>query len=304
MIKLFTHTDLDGVGCAVLAKLVFGYKKLEIEYCNYDEINEKVKHYILNDIEKNDVCYITDISITEDLAEYINENNLNFYLFDHHQTALDLNKYDWCTVKIEDKFTNYKTCGTELYYNWLAESGCLNKNVVLDKFVEVIRDYDTWRWSTIGENGIISKQINDLFYLYGRDAFIDWCMLKIYDCEFPLLSKSDKLLLDLKQKEIDDYIETKDKTMFITTMGNHTFGVVFAERFFSELGNKLCIRHPEIDYVAMINMDGTVSYRTIKDDINLGIDVAKLYGGGGHPKSAGSQFGSDIRLKTMESIFC
>lgn len=24
MIKLFTHTDLDGIGCAVLAKLAFG----------------------------------------------------------------------------------------------------------------------------------------------------------------------------------------------------------------------------------------------------------------------------------------
>ena len=24
MVKLFTHTDLDGIGCAVLAKLAFG----------------------------------------------------------------------------------------------------------------------------------------------------------------------------------------------------------------------------------------------------------------------------------------
>ena len=42
MIKLFTHTDLDGIGCAILAKLAFG-EEVDIEYCDYDNINEKVK---------------------------------------------------------------------------------------------------------------------------------------------------------------------------------------------------------------------------------------------------------------------
>ena len=40
-IKLFTHTDLDGVGCAILAKLAF--ENVDIEYCNYDDINQKSK---------------------------------------------------------------------------------------------------------------------------------------------------------------------------------------------------------------------------------------------------------------------
>ena len=41
MIKLFTHTDLDGIGCAILAMLA--YEDVEIKYCNYDDINEKVE---------------------------------------------------------------------------------------------------------------------------------------------------------------------------------------------------------------------------------------------------------------------
>jgi oligoribonuclease NrnB/cAMP/cGMP phosphodiesterase (DHH superfamily) len=65
-------------------------------------------------------------------------------------------------------------------------------------------------------------------------------------------------------------------------------GVVFAEKYFSELGNRLCQMHPEIDFVAMIYMSGTVSYRTVKDDIDIGKDVAKLFGGGGHAKAAGA----------------
>ena len=62
--------------------------------------------------------------------------------------------------------------------------------------------------------------------------------------------------------------------------------------------------HPEIDYVSMIDIDGcTVSYRTVKEDIDLGKDVASLFGGGGHPKAAGSKFSLEIKLKVVENIF-
>ena len=77
MIKLFTHTDLDGVGCAILAKLAF--KDVDISYCNYDNINEEVKNFIT---DKNDIdmCFITDVSIEEEIAGYIEEKFSNFYL--------------------------------------------------------------------------------------------------------------------------------------------------------------------------------------------------------------------------------
>jgi len=43
-VKLFTHTDLDGIGCAIVAKLAF--PDVNIEYCDYDNVNEKIKQYI------------------------------------------------------------------------------------------------------------------------------------------------------------------------------------------------------------------------------------------------------------------
>lgn len=49
--------------------------------------------------------------------------------------------------------------------------------------------------------------------------------------------------------------------------------------------------HPELAYIAMIDISrGRVSYRTIRDNINLGTEIAHNYGGGGHPKAAGSTF--------------
>ena len=59
-----------------------------------------------------------------------------------------------------------------------------------------------------------------------------------------------------------------------------------------------------VSIMAMIDIDGcTVSYRTVKEDIDLGKDVASLFGGGGHPKAAGSEFSQSIKLKVVEEIF-
>ena len=190
-----------------------------------------------------------------------------------------------------------------MFYNWLVNNGYLSKCDILDRFVEVIRDYDTWRWATLGEEGVICKQVNDLLYLYGRDKFIRWCMSEINDCVFPRLYAADELVLRIKQKEIDDYIKYKNEQLIIDDLCGKTCGFVFAERYASELGNKLCKMHPELDFVAMINMDGIISYRSIKDDIDLGKEIAQVFGGGGHLKAAGSQFSREIQMEIIRKIF-
>ena len=304
----------DGVGCAILAKLAFG-EDVDIEYCNYDDINDKVKDFWANYCrdrnirEKYEHVFITDISITEELAEKINISSLfeHITLLDHHPTALGLNKFYWCKVAVSNSL-EMKTSGTELFYQYLFLNyrfdDDIDSNKSLEKFVSIVRDYDTWRWSILGEDGVICKQVNDLLYIYGRDYFIEWCLNKIYDETFPKLNDEDYFVLHIKQQEIDKYIEEKDKTMFTGALCGRTCGFVFADRYFSELGNKLCTMHPEIDFVAMIDIDDcTVSYRTIKDDIDLGKDVAAKFGGGGHPKAAGSEFSVDVQFKTIEKIF-
>lgn len=209
------------------------------------------------------------------------------------------------TIEYEDKELGaIKTSGTEMFYYWLIENGYLKDSDTLRRFAELVRDYDTWRWSELGEDGVICKQVNDLLYLYGRDDFIHWCISEIHDEVFPRLYAKDEVVLKIKQDEIDRYIEEKNETMFTSPMCGKVCGFVFADRFVSELGNRLCKMHPEIDFVAMIDIDGcTVSYRTVKEDIDLGKDVASLFGGGGHPKAAGSEFSQSIKLKVIEEIF-
>ena len=99
MIKLFTHTDLDGVGCAILAKLAFG-EEVDISYCNYDDINENVMNYLNHNDDSLSYIYITDIRVNEEVAELLDKRG-GVVLLDHHPTALELNKYPWCKVRVE-----------------------------------------------------------------------------------------------------------------------------------------------------------------------------------------------------------
>lgn len=316
MVKLFTHTDLDGVGCAILAKLVLG-KDIDISYCNYDDVDRQVSDFLNNhDIKAGDLIFITDISVSEKVAERIDKNEMKdcFVLLDHHATALGLNKYSWCSVIMIELTANIKTSGTELFFNWLLTHDYFPQGIHYEilnylDFTNAVRDWDTWRWSTMGEAGIISKQINDLFHIYGRDEFINWAMDKfsVWTCwdyfNSCVIGAEEKIILDMFQKEKDDYIKQKSGTMIIAEIYGYTCGIVFADRFISELGNILCKNHSWIDLVAIIDISrNSVSYRAVKDEINVG-EFAKYFGGGGHPKAAGSQIDKDTGLKIAKMIF-
>lgn len=304
-IKLFTHTDLDGVGAAVLAYLVFGMENVDAEYCDYQDVNEKIEKFISHPEEHStyDKIFITDISVNMDVAEMIHTwtRITDVQLFDHHPTALYLNYYYWGEVQIESE-SGLKTCGTEMFFQHLYDYGYFKKcePAILDnirRFVSLVRDYDTWRWRESGEDGLIAKQVNDLFSIYGREDFIRWTIDQIFAVrdnfhEFPCFLPVDRTLLEQRQKEINSYVEQKDKQLRIANDPfGKTFGYVFAERYFSELGNQLCYLHPELAYVAMIDIStGKVSYRTCKESVDVGGEIAHAFGGGGHKKAAGSTF--------------
>lgn len=309
-LKVFTHTDLDGYSCAILAQVAAGRDNVSAEYCGYYNINEKIKKFIdTKAYESYDLVFITDISINDEVAELIesiNKSHNKFYLFDHHPTAIGLNKYDWCTVTIEDEIE--KVCGTSLLYKGLADNELLKANKGLDLFVETVKRYDTWLWKEKYDD-IIPKHLNYLFKIYGPERFSAMYVDRLYYLknDFKLFTDQDTFLLELENEKIQTYIDKKEKCIYRKTLviNGRTYraGIVVADDYLSELGNVLCERHPEYDFIAMVSGLSTVSYRTIKDDINLGAYVASYFGGGGHPKSAGSQISFDLKKQILDTIF-
>lgn len=295
-VKLFTHSDLDGIGCAILANLAF--EDVTIQVCDYSNVDETIQGQ-LTKLNKYDIVFITDLNLSDQTMICLNaasKQGLNVKLMDHHVQSLNhLDKF-WVTARIYDG--DNKTCGTEIFYKYLLDSTNLYYSFILSQFVKLVTMYDTWTWPSQGESGVLSKHINELLYLYGKDDFMSHMLKQLRSNKPEIeLSAFDKRILKLRQREIDDYIKERESRLQKMKYGHYNCGVVFADRFTSQCGNTICKNNLDIDFVFLISMEyGSVSLRTIKQ-----VDVSKIaanYGGGGHAAAAGFQ----INEKFMEDV--
>jgi oligoribonuclease NrnB/cAMP/cGMP phosphodiesterase (DHH superfamily) len=199
-----------------------------------------------------------------------------------------------------------KSSGTSMVVHHFIEPLILHGLIeivdpVLAKFVEKVRRYDSWEWSDI-YNDVEAKQLNDLLSIYGRKEFITNIQHKFMR-GFDLIEPTDQILLQIRQTEIDRYIRMKEKSMQIITYQGYRIGFIFNERFSSEMGNTICKNHPDIDFVAMINMDtNSVSLRTAHEDVDVSA-FAKKFGGGGHAKASGMPLNEATRRVFMALNF-
>ena len=301
MIKLFTHTDLDGVSCEILGKIAFE-EDINVVRCNYGDIDAKVEEFI-NGAEEYDKLFITDISVNKEIADKLLSVSDKVILLDHHKTALWLNEYPFALVQVEDESIG-KMCGAYLFYEYLKKNHKEFDNTpALKLFIDYVRMYDTWEWKEKYDN-IIPKRLNDLMYIDGPNEFIDKMVYRLGNNLF-ILDDTDLMKLQIEQTYINSYIAQKNETLMVNDnlFPGYTVGITFADKYISELGNKLCELHPELDFVVLINMSTlTISYRTVKDDLDLS-DIAKGFGGGGHPKASGSRFDASIVNDILNNIF-
>ncbi|WP_077297406.1 DHH family phosphoesterase [Virgibacillus pantothenticus] len=290
--KLFTHTDLDGIGCAIVAKDILG--NVDVEYLDYHNVDKRITDFITNENPSGyEAIYITDISVNRETAALIKKSNADWTLLDHHATATWLNQFDWAKVVTENEYG--KESGTSLLFNELGGDN------ILGEFVEKVRRYDTWEWHDIYSDHK-AKELNDLLFIVGRDRFVERFNRNL-DLEF---TEAEQLLLDLEREKINRIIDEKNKqirTGVVKVSGvMYEMGVIFSEGYTSELGNVLAKYNPSLDLIAIINPSRSVSLRTIKDDVNVG-EIAKEFGGGGHPKAAGFRLDDSIVDSFVHDVF-
>jgi oligoribonuclease NrnB/cAMP/cGMP phosphodiesterase (DHH superfamily) len=282
---LYTHNDLDGVGCGVVARCAFG-GKVEIRYNSVEGLNLQVERF-LEKSKKKSFLFITDLSVNEanehGLDEFVKSGG-RVKLIDHHKTALHFNKYSWGSVQVE--YENGKLASaTSLFYEYLIQNGLLLPTEGLNEFVELVRQYDTWEWE---KNGTLqAKRLNDLFYMVSLDEFEEKMTERLQNNEHFLFDEFEVKILDLEEEKIERYVRRKKREVVQSNIHDHYVGIVHAESYHSELGNELGKENPHLDYIAIMNMGGKkISLRTIHDHIDVS-EIAGIYGGGGHAKASG-----------------
>lgn len=301
---LISHVaDNDGISPIILLKLVlkeFDYKLFEIY-----ELEDYMNYFIDNKIYKDyDQIYITDLSLSLNICKKIDripELKNKLLVFDHHQSNLFVNDFDFATVMVKNEIGRME-CGTSLFYKYLKSvySNSMLNNEAVSEYVELVRENDTWDFLSTNEEK--AKKLGMLFSLYKRERYIDSMVINLKNNITSLFTLEEEYLLSIEQDRMNDYIQSKIDKVYFGKINGYRVGIVFAENYRSVLGNYLSKYYKDkIDFVIIINMARSISYRTIKD-INVG-DFAKIYGGSGHQKAAGSPLPNKFREQLIKLLY-
>ncbi len=302
-ILLFSHkSDVDGITPVILSKLVFEQVDYILE--EPSTINEKFKTvYEEGTFNNYDFIYITDLCINQKIAQQIEQDEIlkeKILVFDHHHTNIEMNQYSFITVIDSDG--EKKECGSSLYFQHLLETypnETLQKPVIRE-MVELVRLIDTWEWKK--DNVIEATWISSLLGIYGRDYYIDFYYNFCLKESHFYFNQEQKYLLEVEDIRIKNYIEKKEGEMIPVELHGYQVGIVFAELYRSEVGNRLAEKYQDkYDFIAVINVSRSVSYRGVKD-IDLSA-FAKIYGGAGHKQAAGSSLPENLLNNIIELIF-
>ena len=158
-VLLLTHVDMDAAGAEILCKWVF--QDLTVVHLGNTKMSQGILDYVKDNAENRqyDLIIIDDISCSIEVADEIDriKDNMKIVLLDHHDTAIDLNKYNWalvCSGLLEDSFMSSKytninrahSSGASLMYDYLEYNELLEGTSFLKELIHLIAAYDTWDW--------------------------------------------------------------------------------------------------------------------------------------------------------------
>ena len=309
---LFTHTDLDGVGGEIVARLVFG----EDITCIHSEIPsiDTAVEKMLETYNGEEIIF-SDICATERMLTKLHDMDIHPRIFDHHPTNMYATEIFADACIVPKNSDGVMECGTSLLYKYLKSTGWSGYTETTDLFVDTVRSYDTYEWKST--NNMLAKNLQTLFGILGYEKFANKYVEYLNEYHDQIITDNDmvfvKAKIDLEQEAIDSYTLDDCYQFEIEVKGKRKYlgGLVFTSPGInpSELGYQFLSKYPEIDFLVMPNWrQSGLAFRSIKDDILLGDDICKKLGGGGHPKASGAPIKpillDDIKHMIVSDIQC
>lgn len=306
-ILLFTHkSDIDGMGNAILAKLAFD--GVEYVLCETFNLQNEIKKYYDDErIYNYDMIFVTDLWLEEPmLSRVANDSKLRdkFLIFDHHKSAIEgnYNKYDFATIRISDE--KGLCSGTSLFYEWLVGNGFIDKtNKKIADFVELTRRYDTWEWKTKYADEM-PQELTLLFNCVGCNGYIKLMYDKLIMIEGKrfAFSELENMLINNKKCQVEEKVANYASKIYYEEIFGLKAGIVFIDyEYRNDITEFIRRNNYDLDFVMLIALDsGTISYRSIKDNVNVRL-IAEAMNGKGHDKAASSPI-SEEKKRTLIKI--
>ena len=320
-ILLLTHTDMDGAGAAVLLKSAFTC--VDVLHCSNEDMSFEIMKAATSQetAEKYDFMIVSDISCSEGDAEIIDRHRtIDLALLDHHYTAVGLNRFSWACVHPEVLDGSYRSdilygtgaasehsSGTSLVYDYLDFCGhtdAIANKELAKKFAFFVAGYDTWDWVKRFGGDKRFRDMQTLFGQYGITEFERQFTERLSDpAGKELLNETDRLLLRIAESKKASLLERaakKVRTGSILLDGRlRSFTYCAVNENLADMFEFLRANY-NAD-IHMIDYGTGVSMRSDRNDINLG-EIAKQFGGGGHPGAGGFKVPFEKRTDMLKEI--
>lgn len=220
-ITLFTHNDLDALGCMLNIHAALPTTRVETFHTNYRNIHERVEETIAY-VNRNSIplVIITDVSFSQhrDLLVSIIETGAKIIYLDHHiypTGFFEGLKMDW----VHDT----ERSATQITYDYFSNQG---KSENLDAITQLINTYDLWKIKD--EHFNTSLELNEYFWGQG----IDWLFSEITTNGYKLPRNYLEFVSDYNSKA-DAALKKYYQKGLIHQAGNTS--IAFIDEFFNNV---------------------------------------------------------------------
>ena len=302
---IFTHNDLDGVGCGVIGKYYF--PDAYVQYCSYDNIDDTLLYFLSHNknilsemrIIISDIYYKQENSDITEMLRMAGE----LIICDHHATSAWLNNVNFQHNSIVNVIADSDVCGTKILFKILDNLYAMPDSTKILEFVENVNSWDVWQWvkqlpetndivklkNAINHN--MSFTLNGAVYFYGIENFINKMLMYFHNfIDFDDIVSEKLVEFNTKQiNSVTDYIKTHYEYES-EHYGKIPYTIIKLNSPNISLASLLCknAMEPDDKFLAIyIDEDkDAVSLRCNVEGIDLSV-IAKECEGGGHKDAAG-----------------
>jgi len=273
--QLLTHTDLDGVGCAVLVQGVVE-NAAPPQLVDNGSIDERVRIAIEERRAEpgRHRILITDHGVNDGTAALIEEwlaAGGELQLLDHHRSSEHLIGRSWATI---DEVHS----ATGLLWAYLGRPARFGE------FAALVEDHDLWL-----HRDPRSPRLALLLGLLGQQRFLTRFVAQP-EVEF---TEGERLVLEVEESRRESYLARKAEQAILRDLRGVAWAIVYADSYQSELAERLMSRFGA-GATAIVNPSRrTVSLRGRTVDVAA---IAERQGGGGHARAAAFSF-RDVPLE-------
>lgn len=302
---IFTHNDLDGVGCGIIGKYYF--PDAYVQYCSYDNIDDTLLYFLSHNenilsemrIIISDIYYKQENSDITEMLRMVGE----LIICDHHATSAWLNNVDFQHNSFVNVIADSDVCGTKILFKILDDLYAMPDSTKIPEFVENVNSWDVWQWvKQLPETNDIVKlkdainhnmsfTLNGAVYFYGIENFVNKVLMYFHNfIDFDDIVSEKLVEFNTKQiNSVTDYIKTHYEYES-EHYGKIPYTIIKLNSPNISLASLLCKNAMEADdkFLAIyIDEDkDAVSLRCNVEGIDLSV-IAKECEGGGHKDAAG-----------------